>query len=682
MLSIWTRLLLVVASFSFSLASSFGISQEILSVDDPCAGIGGKKWVSPGDVRRCFESFPVDPKVKANIIEVVNKTLAFHTSVNYQVKAPEPFSSDVHEDVIGDLARISKQAYASDFDLHLDLSRTLKRLNDGHCVYINYCYDSLFVSYLPTPLVLLSDENGQQDVYIAPEAFTVVSEEFPDQIDYWENVLPEHLTLSTLSGAKVLMINGAYPFDAVNSNAAITGGYTGYGTRQNSFFSSYQLTDGGWNYVMGNFAQQSLPLYDSVNLTVMPVNSSDIMTVTLPYRARFGTTSLNFTDSASLLENNCRATNGTNGMDLHVSNEADLAEIFTVAGKFEQQPRISIGDARKHGTNVYMDVQPQTDVDLPEVLKPGKKPLNGSQGVAQFYMLDDGVTGVLALGSFSAESFDELQTSLIVGLTGLKSLGATQLVVDVTNNGGGFICIAHWLHRIISGPRSSTVPQAGLDTTTRAGPLARLIVKQVVSGTDVNASSSYNPTQWTFANHSRMSEGYDWMASPVRTVINSREDAFSQRLGQECQPFDMRPPAEALFNPKKVAIVSNGRCGSSCSLFSITMAKEDGAKTVVVGGNKEVPQQYCGTVGGQSTRFSHIDTEIKTAGLKNHSLAPPDFLTNSVQGITWRLGFGIWDTEEPEEWQSHPADYNLLLTNTTVNNPVAIWEAVVTEVLS
>lgn len=172
------------------------------------------------------------------------------------------------------------------------------------------------------------------------------------------------------------------------------------------------------------------------------------------------------------------------------------------------------------------------------------------------------------------------------------------------------------------------------------------------------------------------------MASPVKTVINGREDAFSQRLGQECQPFDMRPPADPLFDPRKVAIVSNGRCGSSCSLFSITMAKEDGAKTVVVGGKKTVPQQYCGTVGGQSTGFFHIDTEIKTAGLKNHSLAPPDFLTNSVQGITWRLGYGIWDTEQPEEWQYHPADYNLLLTNATVNNPVAIWEAVVAEVLS
>ena len=78
------------------------------------------------------------------------------------------------------------------------------------------------------------------------------------------------------------------------------------------------------------------------------------------------------------------------------------------------------------------------------------------------------------------------------------------------------------------------------------------------------------------------------------------------------------------------------------------MAKEEGAKTVVYGGQKTIPQQYCGTVGGQSTDFSTIDSEVKTSGLKNNSLAPPDFTTNSVQGITWRLGFGIFDPTQPE----------------------------------
>lgn len=41
------------------------------------------------------------------------------------------------------------------------------------------------------------------------------------------------------------------------------------------------------------------------------------------------------------------------------------------------------------------------------------------------------------------------------------------------------------------------------------------------------------------------------------------------------------------------------------------MSKHEGVKTVVLGGHKDVLQQYCGVVGGQSTHFSEIDTEIK-----------------------------------------------------------------------
>jgi hypothetical protein len=43
------------------------------------------------------------------------------------------------------------------------------------------------------------------------------------------------------------------------------------------------------------------------------------------------------------------------------------------------------------------------------------------------------------------------------------------------------------------------------------------------------------------------------------------------------------------------------------------MTKEDGVRTVVLGGKQDVPQDYCGTVGGQSTDYSMIDTEIKVS---------------------------------------------------------------------
>ncbi|KAJ7485636.1 hypothetical protein FB451DRAFT_1027378 [Mycena latifolia] len=664
------QFLALLSAFGFSSANA--ASEVQARKEDPCAVIGGKKWVAPKDVRACFSSFKVDPAIKSNILDVVSKTLAFHTSVNYEILAPKPFSQDVHEDLFKDFARISKSNYASDYDLHIDLSRTLKRLNDGHCVWINSCYDSLFLNFLPIPLALLTEKDGSQNVHIVPEAFQVASVEFADEISVWQDALPGPLKgkLESLSGAKVLLINGKPPFDSVNANALITGSFQPLGTRQNSFFSSYARSTATFAYSMGNFAQQSLPLSDSVDLVIQRVNQTKLDRITLPYRSRINPVTVPFNSSATYRANNCVAVDGTNGVDINVSSL-----VPSPAGKFQQTPSASA--STKHLVNVIMDTAPLSDVTLPPVLQPSAPLLNGSFGGGAFYMQKDGITGVFALGSFSGDDFNVMQSGMLQGLLTLKQMGATQLIVDVTNNGGGFICMAHWLHRIIVGPKSTSVPQAGLDTKARDGPLARQIVQQIIDkNLDPNQNLLYNPLNWNDASGNEFPATDNWLLPPVNARINGHADAFSQRLGQECQPFSATPPDIALFNSSKIAIVSNGRCASSCSLFSITMSKEEGVRTVVVGGAADIKQEYCGTVGGQSTDFSTIDTEIKTAQLKNNSLAPPDLLVNGVQGITWRLGFGIEDTAQPEEWQDHPADLRLALTPDLVNNPVAIWDAV------
>ena len=71
------------------------------------------------------------------------RILGFHTSANYQIGAPQPFTADVHEDIIGDLQRINATQYQNDLDFHIDISRSFKRLGDGHAAYVNLCYDGV-----------------------------------------------------------------------------------------------------------------------------------------------------------------------------------------------------------------------------------------------------------------------------------------------------------------------------------------------------------------------------------------------------------------------------------------------------------------------------------------------------------------------------------------------------------
>ena len=63
----------------------------------------------------------------------------------------------------------------------------------------------------------------------------------------------------------------------------------------------------------------------------------------------------------------------------------------------------------------------------------------------------------------------------------------------------------------------------------RAGPLAQLIVQRISEGADPWELLYYNPVKFSFDNDTQFPPLYNWMENTVRTLINGREDAFSQR---------------------------------------------------------------------------------------------------------------------------------------------------------
>ena len=142
---------------------------------------------------------------------------------------------------------------------------------------------------------------------------------------------------------------------------------------------------------------------------------------------------MQFANSDEFRQNNCKAVDSTNGFNYYDESTTKRSTFRqNPADKFRQAPMPTASEERKHLLNVMLDLQPQTDVVLPPGLTPGD-PLPGSASVVQFHMLDDKKTGVLALGSFSGDSFNNLQENLLTGLQNLKDQGATQLIVDIVS---------------------------------------------------------------------------------------------------------------------------------------------------------------------------------------------------------------------------------------------------------
>lgn len=374
-----------------------------------------------------------------------------------------------------------------------------------------------------------------------------------------------------------MKINGKNPWDSVAASAAVVGGFQARSTRENSFFASYQLGATDWSYRMGDFAAKSLPpTSDSVTLTVIPVGCTTAETIIVPYISRFGSTSTAFTDGPSLWAANCLAKADTNGVDYFANfthqpdfstSDAERVTRINPAPRFA--PPIPPAD-RKQPTASLIDVTEVEELSLPPRLQP-PAPIAGL-GTVRFNL--DGQVGILSLGSFSTGvDFDVWFQILKDGITALKAQGATHLIVDVTNNGGGYVCVAHWLHRLLAGPGPATEPQAGFDTKARYSPLASKIVQWVADG---NARERevllYDPVNWKFANSTvSFPPGYNWLEPPVKEVVNGHYDAFSQRIGEECHPYPLEPLSEAPFPMENIGIINNGRCASSCAIFTVCL---------------------------------------------------------------------------------------------------------------
>ena len=82
------------------------------------------------------------------------------------------------------------------------------------------------------------------------------------------------------------------------------------------------------------------------------------------------------------------------------------------------------------------DLSLKNAVGLPPRFEPTLPTVNGSEGVIKSYILPDNKTGVMFVGSFEPDDFSQFQIDVQDTINEFQAAGLTQLIVDLTNNGG------------------------------------------------------------------------------------------------------------------------------------------------------------------------------------------------------------------------------------------------------
>ncbi|KAH9854591.1 hypothetical protein C2E23DRAFT_817110 [Lenzites betulinus] len=604
---------------------------------DPCVKIAGKTFVPPQDALACMKSFPFNETLRQNVLTVISRVFDFYTFEDYYLKSPPPFQ-DSTTNIRAELARINRTHYATDFDFNKDVYDFTNQLNDGHTRWLPDCYTQ-FQNMLPAPIVTY-EENGVQGVFVAPDSVQLMTQLGTNFTSFFDSI---HFNWQRLAGARVLAIEGMDPFDyAVKIAETQSGNFLDLGVRVNSAFSSYRIVGNVYAQRLGDISGPQFPTQTTLTLKLIPANSTRPETVSVPYLTNYP--GVPFTDGADFWAVNCAVKPTTNGVD----------------GKVSALVERSSGGSRKLAKAGIVDAASKLVIGLPSKSQPTLPSVNGSEDVVKSYILPDKKTGVMFVGSFSPADFNQFQIDVASAMTAFQDAGVSQLLVDLTNNGGGYVNLGEYLHVFLSGTKSlGDFPNFGFEAAARANPLAQKIVASDIALGVPPSISFFTPANWLFRNNTRQPATDNYMNPPTTRQINGQTYFESQRF-EDDSTFIVDLPEDPQFDP------SNGDCASTCAMFSTLMYERHNTKTAVFGGKPGLDMQFKGMAGNQVLEWSDIDSEIKTANLKDDPLAPPDL-------HNWRTAYSFLDETTPIAYKSELPQFRFPYTADTYNNPQNLW---------
>ncbi|KAH9927956.1 uncharacterized protein BXZ73DRAFT_78411 [Epithele typhae] len=621
---------------------------------DPCAKVAGKTFVPPADALACLKAFPLNETIRDNVLTVVDRVFNFYTFEDYYLNSPPPFQEST-VNIRAQIARQRTAKYKTDYDFNHDLYLWTSQLNDGHTRWFPSC-TTAYQNLLPAPVVTL-EVNGVQSVFVAPDSADFLALLGDDYTGYFDSI---GFDFRRLAGARVLKIAGQDPYAYADMIAHTqSGNYLDHGVRVNSAFSSYRISGTDFSQRFGDIAGPAFPDLESLTMELLLVNATKPETVTIPYLASYAG-GVDFTNKDDFWANLCAANNGTNGVDFKASG----------AGAHASPSR----NGKLAMAKIVTDGKASQSVGLPTEFQPTVPQVNGSTGVIKSYMLEDKKTAVMFVGSFEPDDFDSFQTDTVAAFADFKAAGATRLIVDLSNNGGGFVCLGHFLHEFLSGTKSlGGFQNPGYQSTMRASPLAQKILASDIALGLNGSFSFYTPDNWAFLNNTGMPLDFDFMTPSTTRTINGKQFVESQRFADVC-PVVVDIPEEPFFPPENIAIVGNANCASTCAMFSTLMNERHNTKIAIFGGKPGLQMQFKGMAGNQVLEWFDIDSEVKTANLKDDPLAPPDLLINANFRHNWRIAYSFLDESTPIEYKSELPHFRFPYTPETYNNPQALWD--------
>ncbi|OCL02172.1 hypothetical protein AOQ84DRAFT_424190 [Glonium stellatum] len=323
----------------------------------------------------------------------------------------------------------------------------------------------------------------------------------------------------------------------------------------------------------------------------------------------------------------------------------------------------------------------------------------GFGGTVSGYLLEDISVGVLSLPNFEAEdgthpSSSTFSAAVATFIRKAKEAGMKKIVIDVQGNGGGLVLQGYdTFAQFFPG----TDPYLGF--RIRAHPAAN-VIGSILTGITINRDNKFPAdAQETITENYGDVESFNaaFDLTPDNKPYTSWEEYYGPRtiygdtfsntarfnLSSINQDFDAFGEFVAGFGnntlnytqpwaAEDIIFLSDGQCGSTCSVFAELMKTDGGVRSVAVGGLPEYgPMQ---TVSGTRGSSGLASLNVTTTDLENL----PETLDNSYYNI--RQGrFNALDEirkslpDDPLQMMYQAADCRLFYTQPMIRDLSVLW---------
>eukprot|EP01128_Nolandella_sp_AFSM9_P012426 TRINITY_DN9271_c0_g1_i1.p1 TRINITY_DN9271_c0_g1~~TRINITY_DN9271_c0_g1_i1.p1 ORF type:complete len:616 (+),score=146.32 TRINITY_DN9271_c0_g1_i1:33-1850(+) len=254
----------------------------------------------------------------------------------------------------------------------------------------------------------------------------------------------------------------------------------------------------------------------------------------------------------------------------------------------------------------------------------GASPVDQDPGDSiEFYIVND-ETAALRISSFAPRddrAFLEIVDKMLE-YAGQKAM--PNLIIDLRGNGGGSIPLGYQvIHRLVN----ERHPEGDYDMIH--SPLNSLFAKAAAANPSLGIPD-FSPLYWSNPEGQSFTN-ISWY-DPGETYV--RGGISGQYSGRNYSPTKFATVfPQHLF--KKILLVSDGLCGSTCAVFSSHLDEVDHVDSVSIGGIYPQPQAFFSFPGGQVVSMDFV-TQLARALRVSTNPEVPDQLPTSGR-VSWTL---------------------------------------------